>query len=80
MGKKMRFYVGDHVRFRSTAEINKLGIHTHPEDIDYLQDIGVILQITEKKDGKDIVMVRWKHMDKELIHQSSILIHIGAGD
>lgn len=74
MGKKMRFNVGDYVMLKTIEELNKLGIST--KDINYSDDKGIIIQITEKKGDNDIIVVCWQQTKKEIKHPSSILKHI----
>ena len=58
--------VGDLVRYKSLQELKKLGIDTrNPAGIPYRDDIGIVVSVTDRRDGKNHALVIWQKCNIE---------------
>ena len=70
--------IGDLVRLKPIQELKKLGIKTdnmHPLSCPYIDDVGVIVQITQEKNkfNNEYVVVHWQKMNEEISHFATVL-------
>ena len=65
---KSNLHVGCLVRMKPYAELKKLGIKGPEHDVPYLNDVGVVIQITET-----YVRILWQKLGKDADHYPYIL-------
>ena len=70
--------IGDLVRLKPLNVLKKIGIKTDnmtPLSCPYIDDVGVVVQITQEKNkfNTEYVVVHWQRMNEEISHFSTVL-------
>lgn len=60
---KTRLNVGSLVKVKSYPELKKFGIKAPEEDIPFLDDVGIVIQVLDNH-----VTVLWQRLEKEAQH------------
>ena len=69
MGKDKYFNVGDLVKIKSMEELKKFGIkEKNPANIPFMDDIGIVVQVSDLGDKTSSVRVRWQKLNEEYSH------------
>jgi hypothetical protein len=63
MARNNNLHVGCLVKSKSYEELKKFGFKNKPEDIPYMNDVGVVIQILDNH-----VRVLWQKLEKEINH------------